>query len=314
MSYYVSVAYVGSTPGADSNTYVLVNTTSIAGTGPLQPTNYKRYLLSLNNAAAGTLNVYASTNAGVAWKSIYTVAVSAATSNRNNEFAIPTFPHVDIKVEWVNGGSAQTTWVVTQAFDDGISEFRPQVKDAAGDADGGVSTTVDSAQLPSSLGQKAMAASLAVVVASNQSTLPVSNTQLPSALGAQTAATSLSVIQATALVTDNTTYIASGDMSASIDGPSITVGKEGTLRAEISWANTGTPVGTISLQHLMLDGSTWIDVPGASAEFTTQPNNNTVTLSCYWTGLQAFTTVRIKYTRASGGTANTSFNVDTRVR
>lgn len=46
------------------------------------------------------------------------------------------------------------------------------------------------------VGQQAMAASTPVVVASNQSSLPTTEARLPTALGAQTAAASLSVVQA----------------------------------------------------------------------------------------------------------------------
>jgi hypothetical protein len=56
-------------------------------------------------------------------------------------------------------------------------------------SDNGGSVTVDSAQLPTTLGQKAMAASMAVVLASDQSTLPVSAASLPLPTGAATEAT-----------------------------------------------------------------------------------------------------------------------------
>jgi hypothetical protein len=52
--------------------------------------------------------------------------------------------------------------------------------------DGGLSLTVDSAQLPAALGQATMAASLSVVLASNQSALPVSGTVTANQGGAWT--------------------------------------------------------------------------------------------------------------------------------
>lgn len=62
--------------------------------------------------------------------------------------------------------------------------------------DGSGPLTIDTAQLPATLGTKVAASSLSVVLASNQPTLPVSSTQLPAALGQAAAAASLSVVQA----------------------------------------------------------------------------------------------------------------------
>lgn len=109
-------------------------------------------------------------------------------------------------------------------------------------------------------------------------------------------------------------YIVNGDMSLAggLQGAPITTGPEGRIRAEISWASTGSPVGTIALEFLSLSG-TYKPIPGASAEFTAngnvQPASNAGDIVCHWRELQAFPTVRITYTRGSGGTANTSFNV-----
>ena len=76
-------------------------------------------------------------------------------------------------------------------------------------APGSVSPT--STQLPASLGQKAMAASLPVVIASDQTAVPTSNaTQLPAALGPAAKAAALPVTMATdqpAISTSNATQL-----------------------------------------------------------------------------------------------------------
>lgn len=108
-------------------------------------------------------------------------------------------------------------------------------------------------------------------------------------------------------------YIVDGNMAADIDGPSFVTGPRGDVILIASWLNTGAATGTLSLQWLDTGGATptWRDVPGASAEFTAnnnvQPANNNATIVCYWRELYVFRNgLRIKYTRSSGGTSNTS--------
>lgn len=109
----------------------------------------------------------------------------------------------------------------------------------------------------------------------------------------------------------NATYIVSGNMAGDVTGDWINVHEQGRLRLSVSWASTGSPVGTLSLEYLAQDG-TAKTIPGASAEFTTQPNSNAASLVCYWRELQVFERVRLKYTRGSGGTANTSLTASYR--
>lgn len=234
------IPYSGSTPGADSNTYVLFTSTAETAlqNGGIQLQGLSRYLLSLKNSGPGTLRGEGSNDGGTTWTRFFERNVPAA-SPLTNEFRFPTQAHRDVRVLWVNGGAAQSTWLVAQALDN-EAEVQPSSPN------------------------------------------------------------------------DNVTYIVNGDMSADINGPSIAVGQGGRLLAHILWNNTGTPIGTISLQALCPDGATWIDINGASAEFATQVNNNNASILCAWRGLELFTQVRIKYTRTSGGTSNTSFNVDIR--
>lgn len=229
--------YEGATPGADSNTYTLLTTVDLPGQH-LQDRfdrdwrTISRYVLSLKNSAPGTLKGYGSQDGGVNWYQLMERAVPAATTRRTNDFSVRIDQHKDVKFEWVNGGSAQTTWYVAQAL----------IPDAESNVDQG-------AQVSS--------------------------------------------------------YITSGNMSADVTGTGLHVGPRRVVLMIISWASTGTPVGTLSLEGT-LDGSTWVTIPGASTEFLSQPNNNTVSnLVCLWREVH-FRQVRLKYTRGSGGTANTS--------
>jgi hypothetical protein len=97
-------------------------------------------------------------------------------------------------------------------------------------------------------------------------------------------------------------YIASGDMSASVAGASFKVGPLGVLRAEISWVNSAAAVGTLALEYMNLAGG-WTTHPLSSTVITTQPNSNAATLTCVWTSLQAYEVLRFTYTRGSGGGA-----------
>jgi len=109
-------------------------------------------------------------------------------------------------------------------------------------------------------------------------------------------------------------YWSGQSMATTVRGPEITLGPEGSLHAVISWVNTSAPIGTISLQFKRLDGSTWADVPGASAEFTangnSQPNNDTKTIICHWRQLGVYSRLALLYTRSSGGSPNLTLNAE----
>ncbi len=154
-------------------------------------------------------------------------------------------------------------------------------------------TVVTTTQLPPALGQQTMANSVGVAIASNQSAIPT--------------------ISGTPAKTDNTTYIVTGNMSADVVGPAITVGPEGRLLVQCAWTNTGAPIGSFVLQGLMPDASAYDDVAGADTAWLRQPNNDTNTSMAYFRELQVFTSVRVIYRRTSGGTANTSLDVNTRI-
>ena len=118
----VNVPYTGLTPGADANTYVLFSTATAFPAPYYAPMNrLKRLQVGLSNSQAGTYNWYksntratpvngSSTNAAMVWTQIGTAAIAAgATAENTNDFLIAEY--ADFKLEWVNGGVAQATWV-----------------------------------------------------------------------------------------------------------------------------------------------------------------------------------------------------------
>jgi hypothetical protein len=117
MSFKCKITYTGSTPGADTNVYVLFDSSKLGVTtaGKQCLANFpkaQRFVLSLLNAAAGTLKAYRSENGGTTWTQVFADdALSAATTTAAlRDYFIGGFR--DFKLEWTNGGSAQTTWLV----------------------------------------------------------------------------------------------------------------------------------------------------------------------------------------------------------
>lgn len=130
------VKYTGITPGADGNTYVLFSTTgtsTIPGAAPTtqNPTNGTDYganfashsgvhklTLNIKCNNAFTLNLYDSDNRGANWRQVTTEAVAApaATGYVPREYLVEAM--ADFKLELVNGGSAQSPFVVDMSLSD----------------------------------------------------------------------------------------------------------------------------------------------------------------------------------------------------
>lgn len=116
------VTYQGGTPGADVNTYVFFNTaTAFPSANYCAMNRMKRLQVGLSNSQAGAYNWYKSNtrltnpSATPVWTQIGTVAVPiGATTENTNDFLIEEY--ADFKLEFVNGGVAQATWVVNLAL------------------------------------------------------------------------------------------------------------------------------------------------------------------------------------------------------
>lgn len=106
----IQVGVTGGTPGADSNTYKLFDSTVTFGNG-LRQHDITRIIFTLQNSHAGTLNAYWSANGGTTWN-LYDAQVPGvpAAGASSGPFDYLVDPYADWKLEWVNGGSAQTTW------------------------------------------------------------------------------------------------------------------------------------------------------------------------------------------------------------
>lgn len=109
-----------STPGTDSNTYVMFDSTVTFGVGvdgdsrnqTLIGHEIARVIFTLNNNQAGTIRAYRSINKGTSWDQVGgdIVVAAAAATDVNGPYDFLTDPHPDFRISWINGGTAQTTW------------------------------------------------------------------------------------------------------------------------------------------------------------------------------------------------------------
>jgi hypothetical protein len=111
--------YTGATPGTDSNTYVLFSTASpsagVAGACPMGNWGPAMCVHSfhwdIKHSQAGTVRGYHSSDRGATWTQFYdTGSLAAPTYTDKDVVLVEGF--ADFKFEWVNGGTAQATWVV----------------------------------------------------------------------------------------------------------------------------------------------------------------------------------------------------------
>ena len=119
---YSRIKYSGDAPGADSNDYVLFSTgVAMPGSAMHQGAGVKKLVLNLKNSHLGTLKTsrgVRDTVGVVTWTQISTEAIAAGTSTTSTARDYLMEPFADFKLEWTNGGSAQTTWVVDMALTD----------------------------------------------------------------------------------------------------------------------------------------------------------------------------------------------------
>lgn len=109
------ITYTGSTPGADSNTYVLFSSVEAFPGKRMAPgVGYKRFVLGVRHSSAGTVNLYKSADRGTNWVLVDTFSAASTTEEDLYDALIEHMD--DFKVEWVNSGSAQNPWVVSMAL------------------------------------------------------------------------------------------------------------------------------------------------------------------------------------------------------
>lgn len=109
---YVVGCLTTTAPGANSNTYPLFNSATWSLGAGILPMWGNRLLFGLTNNNSGTLKAYRSTDKGTTWEQVggdISVAANSST-DINGPYDYEIDAHPDFKLDWVNGGSAQTTW------------------------------------------------------------------------------------------------------------------------------------------------------------------------------------------------------------
>lgn len=120
------ITYAGAAPGANSNTYTLFNSvTTPALKNRIQKLGYSYYKLAMKNSHFGILNGYGSPDSGATWYQLMSRRVQTTPSLvlSNHVVSIEAYP--DVKFEWVNGGTAQSPWYITQILSDAEPEGDP---------------------------------------------------------------------------------------------------------------------------------------------------------------------------------------------
>lgn len=126
-----NIKYVGTTPGADTNTYVLLATILPAAPTNVMNAQWPQNFFGLNGInkvsvtlkcnQAGTINAYESTDRGVNWRQIDTNAVAAPASSAVVLLEYLVEGLLDFKLEWANGSSAQSPFDVLISLQDSRS-------------------------------------------------------------------------------------------------------------------------------------------------------------------------------------------------
>lgn len=118
MSETAVITYTGTAPGADSNTYVLFSSVSaFPGKRMHSHCGLKRFVCGVRHSSAGTINLYKSDDRGTNWFLVDTFSAASTTAEDLYDALVEHMD--DFKLEWVNTGSAQTTWEVSLALSSG---------------------------------------------------------------------------------------------------------------------------------------------------------------------------------------------------
>lgn len=104
---------ISTTAPVDAETTTLFNSVTTYGASVLPLTGISRLQFTVENSHSGTLKLYRSTNGGTNWDQAAggDLAVAAAgATDVSGPYDYLIDAYVDVKLDWVNGGTTQTTW------------------------------------------------------------------------------------------------------------------------------------------------------------------------------------------------------------
>jgi hypothetical protein len=107
------VKYTGLTPGADSNTYNLFSTvTAHSAKYFFAAARISKILVDIKHSHGFTLKWYKSADRGTTWHQLGENVVPVPSATESNIREILVEPYPDFKLDLVNGGTAQSPFVV----------------------------------------------------------------------------------------------------------------------------------------------------------------------------------------------------------
>ena len=109
----VGIDYVGTALPTLSTTETLFDTSDLENRDFLNMANLRWFRYSVSNSHSGTVKGYESDDGGTNWEQFYDsglLAAPAATATNDDDVLVEG--KRDLKFEWVNGGSTQTTFRV----------------------------------------------------------------------------------------------------------------------------------------------------------------------------------------------------------
>lgn len=112
---YSNFRYYGSTPGADTNNYVLYTTTSALAQAYQQGGGVHRIRVDIACDEDGTLSLYKSRDKGTTWRLVESSAETASATETVKYEALME-PFYDYKLEWTNGGVVQAFFEADMAI------------------------------------------------------------------------------------------------------------------------------------------------------------------------------------------------------
>jgi len=109
---HTNVTYKGTALPTDSDTHTIFDTSTFSSKNFLSNGNYDRLLVDVVNSHIATYKWYKSDDRGTNWQQIgeSAVAVPAATDSNITDHLVSGYQ--DFKLEWVNGGTTQTTFEI----------------------------------------------------------------------------------------------------------------------------------------------------------------------------------------------------------
>lgn len=109
---YSAIKYMGTALPTLSATFTLFTTVDTGMSNFFPIAGLHRFLVDIKNSHAGTLKEYKSDDGGTTWNQISETAIAAAAATATNVKDYLVSGYRDWKVDWVNGGTTQTTFEI----------------------------------------------------------------------------------------------------------------------------------------------------------------------------------------------------------